>query len=257
MSLFGYSVHSRGLFTCLLALLLSISPLPVLSSDAVSVCFVEWRPYTRMTDTGAEGISVSIMRRAAELLGRELRFEEHGWNECLQKVKDGELDVILDAAERSEYLQGPTSFSIYSDTFWVNNDSDISRFEQLTGARLALVDGYLYDERLLAHIKNLELKVVWGGDDQTIVRDLAAGKVDAVIADLASTFIFVREENLDVHPILPPFTFDKLYASFNSEKTDLQREFDRAFAQLIEQGYVNEVYEKILGTTYSSFITSE
>lgn len=253
----GHLIHARGLLACLLPLLLAVSPSPVLSSDPVTVCFAEWRPYTKMSDAGADGISVSIIRRAAEMLGREIRFIEHSWNECLQKVKDGEFDVVLDAAERKEYLQGPTSFSIYSDTFWVSNSSNISRYEQLSGGKLALVDGYVYDERLQAHIKNLELEVVWGVDDQTIVRDMAQGRVDAAVADLASTFTLVREENLKAHPILPPFTFDRLYASFYSGKPDLQREFDRAFAQLMEQGYVDEVYKKTLGITYSSFVTSE
>ena len=210
-----------------------------------------------MTDSGAEGISVSIIKKAAQLLERDIRFVEHSWNDCLQKVKDGELDVILDAARREDYLQGPTSFSIYSDTFWVSDERKISRYEQLSGGTVALVDGYNYDQRLLAHIINLDLKIVRRVDDLTVVRDMAQGRVDAAVADLASTFTVIREENLKAHPILPPFTYDRLYASFYRGKPDLQREFDRAFAQLIEQGYVDEVYRKTIGTSYSSFVTAE
>lgn len=253
----GHPVRSRGLLSCLLGLYFLISPLPVFSSDHVSVCFVEWPPYTKMTDNGAAGISVSIIRRAAQLLGKKIRFVEDGWNECLQKVKDGEYDVILDAAERKDYLQGPTSFSIYSDTFWVRNSSNISRYEQLSGGKIALVDGYVYDERLLAHIKNLDLEIVKSTDDLAVVLDMAQGRVDAAIADLASTFIVVRDKNLKAYPILPPFTFDQLYASFHRGKPDLQREFDSAFAQLLEQGFVDEIYKSAIGTTYSSFVTSE
>lgn len=257
MDTLGHPFRSRGLIGCLLTLLLFISPLPVFSGDPVSVCFVEWRPYTRMTENGAEGISVSIVKKAAQLLGREVIFVEHGWNDCLQKVKDGEYDLILDAARREDYLQGPTSFSIYSDTFWVSNSRNVNRYEQLSGGKVALVEGYKYDERLHAHIDNLGLEVVRGADDLTIVRDMAQGRVDAAVADLASTFIVVREENLEAHPILPPFSFDRLYATFHRGKPELQREFDRAFAQLIEQGYVDEVYQKTIGTSYSSFVSAE
>jgi ABC-type amino acid transport substrate-binding protein len=254
---FCHPFRLRGLGGCLLTLCLFISPASVVSDDAVSICFVEWRPYARMTDNGAEGISVSIIKKAAQLLEREVRFVEHSWNECLQKVKDGELDVILDAALREDYLQGPTSFSIYSDTFWVSDERKVSRYEQLSGGTVALVEGYNYDPRLLAHIEDLDLDIVRGADDLTIVRDMAQGSVDAAVADLASTFTVIREERLKAYPILPPFTYDRLYASFHRGKADLQREFDRAFAQLIKQGYVDEVYTKTIGTAFSSFVISE
>ncbi len=253
----GHPVHSRVLPSCLLALLFSISPLPVLSSNQVSVCFSEWPPYTIKTESGPEGISVDIIKRAAQLLGKEIRFVEDGWNDCLQKVKDGEHDVILDAARRDDYLQGPTSFSMYSDTFWVRNSSKISRYEQLSGGKVGLVDGYQYDQRLLDHIKNLDLEIVRSADDLAVVLDMAEGRVDAAVADLASTFIVVHDKRLKAHPILPPFTFDQLYATFHRGKPDLQREFDQAFAQLLEQGFVDEVYSNAIGTTYSSFVTTE
>lgn len=253
----GHPFRARGLIGFLLALLLMIAPLPVLSGDAVRVCFVEWPPYSVMTDKGPDGISVSILKRAAQMLDKEIEFGHLSWNACLEKVKDGEFDVILDAARRKDYLQGPTSFSIYSDTFWVSSDRNISRYEQLTGGKVALVEGYVYDERLLAHINDLKLEIVKGADDLTVVRDMAQGRVDTAVADLASTFIVVRDENLEAHPILPPFSFDQLYASFHRGNPDLQRDFDRAFAKLIEQGYVDEIYTKAIGTPYTSFVTAE
>lgn len=253
----GHPFRARGLIGYLLALLFLTTPLPVLSGDAVRVCFAEWPPYTVMTDKGPDGISVSILKRAAQMLGKEIEFGHLSWNDCLEKVKDGEFDVILDAAMRKDYLQGPTSFSIYSDTFWVSSNRNISRYEQLSGGKVALVEGYVYNERILAHIKGLRLEIVRGTDDLTILRDMAQGRVDAAVADLASTFIVVREQNLKAHPILPPFSFDQLYASFHRGNPDLQRDFDQAFAKLIEQGYVDELYTKVIGTPYTSFVNPE
>lgn len=249
--------HSRGLPAYLLALVLLISPVSVLADDRVTFCLVDWLPYTEMTDGVADGITVRIIRRAAQIIGREIRFVLREWNECLEKVKQGEFDVVLDAAKRDAYLQGPTSFNSYVDTFWVSNKSKIIRYDQLSGGKVALVEGYVYDDRLHAHLKDLNAEVVHGKDDQTILQDLALGRLDAAVADLASTFAYTRQHNLQIHPILPPFTADRLYASFNRDKVDLQREFDRAFATLIEQGYVDEVYKEFIGTPFSSFATSE
>ena len=240
---------------CLLAFIFLIAPAAAAANERVTFCFNDWPPYTQMTNDGAVGISVEIVKRAAALIDRQIQFVEREWNDCLQKVKKGEYDVILDAAERDAYLQGPTSFNQYSDTFWVSNNSNVSHYDQLTGLKLALVEGYVYDDRLMAHIENLGVEVVRGKDDPTNIQDLADGKVDATVSDLASTFVVTSRNKLQVHPILPPFSVDRLYASFNRDKPDLHRAFDRAFATLLEQGVVDEIYKAAIGTTYSSFDT--
>jgi ABC-type amino acid transport substrate-binding protein len=257
MKLLFQRTSSSGPRGFLLVLVLLISPMSALADEPVTFCLVDWQPYTVMTNGEADGITVRIIRKAAELINREISFVQHQWDECLEKVKQGELDVILDASNRPAYLQGPTSFSSYVDTFWVNNKSKISSYDRLSGARVALVKGYNYDDRLHAHLKDLNAEVVRGKDDTTILFDLDQGRVDAAVADLASTFLLTQKNNLQIHPILPPFTADRLYASFNREKVELQRDFDQAFATLIEQGYVDEVYQEFIGTTFSSFNTVE
>lgn len=254
MRSFLYPLRYRLLVVWLLALTSLISPIGVLSNDRVTTfCFNDWPPYTRTTDSEADGISINIIKRAAQILGREAVFFEMEWNECLNKVKEGAVDAVLDAAQRDEFLQGPTSFNMYTDTFWVNNSSNINRYEQLNGGKIGLVEGYVYNDRLLAHLKTLNLELVYGVDEPTIIRDLAQGQLDTVVADLASTFVFVRQQKIKAHPILPPFSVDKLYLSFNAAKPELQRDFDRIFAELLAQGYVDEVYQQWIGTTYSNF----
>ena len=249
-------VRQCGIRCRLLFFLLTVSPL-AFADDAVSFCFNDWPPYSTMTDEGARGVTVEIVRRAAEFVGREARFVEREWNECLKLVEDGELDAVLDAAQRDAYLQGPTSFNSYTDTFWVGNRGNINRYDQLKGGKIALVEGYNYADSLLAQIESLQARVVRGANDPSNIRDLADGKIDAAVADLASTFAFTREHNLPVHPILPPFSVDLLYVSFNRQKSGLQREFDGAFARLIGEGVVDRIYVEHIGTPYSSFSAAQ
>lgn len=250
------SVHivgGRNLRACCLALILvGVSP-GAMSADGVIFCFNDWPPYTEMRDRGPGGITVEIVQHAAEILGHQARFVERPWDECLERVKSGEYDAVLDAAKRDVYLQGPTSFNSYTDTFWVRNDSKISRYDELGGGRIGLVKGYKYADSLMKHVEDLGMEIARGEDDPSNINMLAAGELDAVIADLASTFVLTNKNNLQVHPILPPFSVDLLYPSFNRERVELQREFDRVFARLIEQGYVDQVYKAHIGTTFSSF----
>lgn len=242
-----------GLPRGLVFLLMLLLPLPAVADGPVTFCYADWPPYTQTKDGTVRGITAEIIRQAASALGREIRFVEREWDDCLERVKSGEFDAILDAARRDAYLQGPTSFNSYIDTFWVTNASQINRYDQLRGGRIALVKGYNYDERLHAHLRDLDAEVVRGIDDPTIIRDLATGKLDASVADLASTFYVARKENLNIVPILPPFSEDRLYTSFYAGRPEVQREFDRAIAQLLENGFVDEVYKKYIGISFSSF----
>ena len=246
-------LSDRSQLPGMLLLATLLLPPMAFADDAVTFCYVDWPPYTETRDGGLQGITVEIVRQAASEIGREISFVKREWDDCLERVKAGEFDAILDAAKRDAYLQGPTSFNSYIDTFWVTNASKINRYDQLKGGRIALVKGYNYDERLLAHLRDLDAEVVRGIDDSTIVRDLDAGRLDASVADLASTFYIAHEENLNILPILPPFTEDRLYTSFHTGRPEIQREFDRAFTRLIESGFVDEVYEKYIGITFSSF----
>ncbi len=246
----------RAIRCSVFSFLLTVPPFTT-ADDAASFCFNDWPPYAMMAGGDARGVTVEIVRRAAGLIGRETRFVEREWSECLRLVEDGELDAVLDAARRDAYLQGPTSFNSYTDTFWVGTRGNINRYDQLKGGKIALVEGYNYADSLLEHIESLQARIVRGADDPTNIRDLASGEIDAAVADLASTFAFTREHNLPVHPILPPFSVDRLYVSFNRQKAELQREFDRAFARLIEEGVVDEIYVKHIGTPYSSFSAAQ
>ncbi len=253
MKNFSCSFRNRRMPGWLLISLLIVQAFNTGAAERVSFCFNDWPPYTEMTKNGPDGISVEIVKQAARLVGIKIRFFKMNWNDCLEKVGLGELDAVMDAAERKEFLQGPTSFSSYTDTIWVRNNSGITHYDDLSGTEIGIVKGFKYTKGLFDLFERLNLKVVYGADDPTNIRNLAQGKFDSTVADLASTFAFVRQHKLRVHPILPPFSVDRLYISFNREKVELQRDFDRAFAELLKQGVVDRVYEQYIGVAYASF----
>lgn len=48
-----------------------------------------------------------------------------------------------------------------------------------------------------------------------------------------------------------------LYPSLNLIRVEIQREFDRAFARLLERGDVDDICAEYIGAPYSSFSTSQ
>lgn len=223
-------------------------------AKTVSFCFNEWPPYATMDMGKAAGVSVEIIRAASKIIGHEAEFTELPWKRCLQMVKEGRIDAVIDAAKRDDYLQGPTSFSVYADTFWVHEDSKAKRIDDLRDGRIGLINGYEYAPRLTRRIADLGMTVELAVDDPANIRMLAFKRLDAIIGDTVGTLHFARSHRLSLRPLLPPFNTDPLYASFNRNRSALQRQYDQAFKALIEKGTVDEVYRTHVGQGFRDLI---
>lgn len=96
--------------------------------NEVRFCFNSWPPYVKVEQDQSTGITVDILREAARRAGLKVSFRELPWNRCLQNVRDGEFDAVLDAAERTEFLRGPVSFSLHTYSFWIRDDVIVADF---------------------------------------------------------------------------------------------------------------------------------
>ncbi len=183
-------------------------------------------------------------------------FVELPWKRCLEMVRRGELDAVIDAAERPEFLQGPTSFSLYSNTIWVNGEAPagVHGFGDLRGKTIGLIDGYVYPDSLTADIGAAGLTIEYSVDDETNLRKLAFGRVDAVVGDLVSTTVLIRDRGLtNLRPILPSHSADRLYPSFARDRKAAHAAFDSALEAMMQDGFIDSVYEKHIGLRFSDF----
>jgi polar amino acid transport system substrate-binding protein len=223
----------------------------------VRLCFNDWPPYVFAKGETATGISIDVLREAARRVDLKITFQELPWKRCLAMVREGKLDGVLDAMHRPEFLQGPASYSVYSNTFWVHDDSNLQKldFGALRGKTIGLVSGYEYPDSLVEDLKRAEVVVDYAVDDATNIRKLAFNRIDAIVADFASTVLFVKENNLKLRALSPTHSADKLYPSFNGGRLDIQQLIDRALGQMIADGFVDQVYRDHLGVGMDELMT--
>lgn len=243
------------------AALLALAWLVVRAADPAGaaearICFNDWPPYASGGPDGAHGISVAIVEEAGRRAGIPVSLTELPWNRCLDAVRRGAMDAVLDAAQRAEFLQGPASSSVYSDTVWVREDSVLltSDLAALRHRRLGLVAGYDYRDSLAADIRANDIVVDYAVDDPGNLRKLVAGRVDAIIGDFAGTAALVRAGDMPVRALMPVRSTDPLYLSFRKDRPDLHREFDRQIAILLEEGFVDAVYRAAIGVPFSRIV---
>lgn len=222
----------------------------------VRFCFNSWPPYIQQDETGISGISFDVLTEAARRADLSAVFVELPWNRCLEMVRQGTMDAVVDAAGREEFLHGPSSYSVYTNTIWMRDDDALASFsfDLLEGRRIGLVHGYEYPDALYGDMTKGGLTYEYSVDDAANVRMLAFGRVDAIVADLVSTLSFAREHGLSIHPLYPDHSVDRLYPSFNPDRADLHQALDAALADMIDDGTVDRAYRNHLGVGFEDVV---
>lgn len=226
--------------------------------NSVSFCFNEWPPYVSVVNGTPSGVSVDVLTAAAKRAGLKASFTALPWKRCLQAVMSGEIDAVMDAAKRDEFLQGDVTFSLYTNTFWVRADerSEHIDLKNLGTRSIGLVAGYNYGETLDRLLAASGIKKDYSKDDPVNIRKLAFGRVDVIIADYLSTMDFAKKNDLSIVPLLPSHSFDRLYPSFNKNKSDLHKRINSALRAMIADGTIDAIYKRLVGVSYSDFAPS-
>lgn len=140
----------------LLGLLFIVSTFqnPALASQHPTVvfCFVEWIPFSYMTNQQATGISIEILTLASKRAGINPVFKESAWNRCVRNTQQGKFDAIIDSPKYDGLISGPSYYSFYDFVFWVREDSPIQKYEgikTLKGRKLGGVLGYVYPDNII------------------------------------------------------------------------------------------------------------
>ncbi|MDJ0833230.1 MAG: transporter substrate-binding domain-containing protein [Gammaproteobacteria bacterium] len=243
-------------FICTLSLWL-FSGRALAAQEALQLCFNQWPPFAMYEQMAFRGISIDIIKEASRRLEQPVEFVELPWKRCLQNVEDGTMDAVIDAADRDEFIQGPVSISIYSDTFWVHADSSFRSLTDLKDRSIGLVDGYNYSQTVTDLISELNLSSETAVDDQGNIRKIAFKRVDTGIADLVSTFDYIKIHQLNLRPILPPVSVDKLYLSFSKQRAEAQEKYNQQFEVLLEEGFVDKVYQRYIGQSFSELLQDQ
>jgi diguanylate cyclase (GGDEF)-like protein/PAS domain S-box-containing protein len=142
------------------------------------------------------GYSVEIMRLIGKSLNKDIKFIAKPWNEQLEMLKNGQLDVIPHLAvtdERKKFVDYTNFIHItFLIGFAIQKDQTINSMEDLKGKTLAVVKGYYLQshiEKAFPHIKLLVMK-----STEAAVDAVAQGKAYAVIDNTPTLNYFIQEK---------------------------------------------------------------
>jgi signal transduction histidine kinase len=174
----------------------------------------DYKPYTFIDADGiAKGYDVDIIKSIAEKYNLELEFRFTPWNQALENLITGEVDVLLgifytEQRELSYYFTIPHSVEYYG--IFVRNNSQINGLDDLWDKKIVALEG---DASIDNFIKPMGLQenLSLVNSLPNAIEILSKGKYDVVLSPYSIGMETITELNIKNITVVGPPILPSLY----------------------------------------------
>ena len=180
---------SNALLACVLAALLphaqaQAQALPTVEKDALTIAFTGDMPGTGYQDGAMIGYDGEILQRVADAVKLKVRPALMEWSGTIASVQAKRVDVMAGTMgwteQRSKIMTLSDPIHYFKNGITQSSKTDWSRLKDLEGKRVGTITGFSFIPEL-RKIAGLQLSQYDTSD--AAVRDMLAGRIDAVIGD--------------------------------------------------------------------------
>ncbi|WP_397451059.1 bifunctional diguanylate cyclase/phosphodiesterase [Pseudomonas sp. NA-150] len=160
-----------------------------------------WPPFEFRDEQGTyQGLAAEYIALIEKRLAISLKpVEPVSWNEVLNKAKKGDVDLlpgIMSTPERHQYLSFTHPYLDFPIVILAHEGNAHPRnLQELYGLKVAVVESYAPHE--LLRTEHPDLNLIALPNTSSALEALATDKVDAVVADLASSVWSIRQLKVD------------------------------------------------------------
>ncbi|MBL7002477.1 MAG: transporter substrate-binding domain-containing protein [Gammaproteobacteria bacterium] len=147
----------------------------------------DWPPYNYANNGTPLGFSIDYMNLIAKKTGFKVDYiSGPTWNEFLEMMKEGTLDIMLNIVktpERLEYLLYTPPYADNPNAILSKRDKPYETIESLFGKTVSLPKGFFTEEILRKHYPEIRLLTV--KNMLEAIKAVTFGKADAALGELA------------------------------------------------------------------------
>ncbi len=182
------------------------------------------------------GIATDTLHRVAHILGvRVETMSSPSWDESLNKIKNGEADLVTVATrtpERDKFLLFTKPFALFPDLLLMRRDVQ-GRYElkQLAGKTLAGIQGWAINDMILKDFPEIHFR--WFPDVKEALTAVSLGDVDGILLNRATAGYWI--ERLHLTNLRNAGETSYIYRLSLAARKDwpvLQRVMDKALAEI-------------------------
>jgi len=156
---------------------------------------MDWAPFNFNTNGSPRGFSIEYFKLITQKTGLDVEFiSGPSWNEFIEQIKTGHLDVMLNIArtpEREKFLRFSPPYIKMVQSLYTRQDFPlVESIEDLAGKRFAVPKGF-YIQEILA--KYPQVKIIEVKDTASAISAVSTGKADALF-DLMPVVDYIKEQ---------------------------------------------------------------
>lgn len=197
------------------------------------------------------GFDIEVAQAMSEKLGKEIELQPIDWTMKETELKNGNIDFIWNGFsitdERKEKVDFTQAYLSNKQIIITLSGSDIKTKEDLKDKVVAAQDQSSAVDAIGDYADNFKELVTFPTNDDAL-RDLEAGRCDAVVADevLSKYYINLKGENKYV--ILDDNFGEEEYAvGVRKGDKELIEAWNKAYDELVEDGTLSEISKKWFG----------
>lgn len=209
-----------------------------------------WPPFEYVDENSKEivGFDIDLMNAIAEKAGFEVEYINVAWDPLLAGMAQCQYDASISAMTITE--ERKESFN-FSDPYFAAGqvvtvqvgNTDITSKDALTGKTVGAQIGTTG----AIEVGNMEGVTLKTYDDVGLAfQDLMNGQIDAVVADNPLALGYVGENPDKLKTVGDVFTDEYYGVAVCKDNTQLVEDINEALAELIAEGYIDELVEKWL-----------
>nr|WP_255492216.1 EAL domain-containing protein [Luteimonas sp. MC1825] len=211
----------------------------------------DYPPYHFIDANGqADGFDVALAREVARDLGMEPRFELGAWDDALERLARGELDIVpmFWSAEREQrYLFTQPILIRHHALFGPKSRAVLDSLDELAHVRVAVQHAGLAWEALRAQAGPGVVLVERDNEADTLVA-VARGEADYALAPTGIGYYAIHQHGLrDMVALSPPLLERRYVFAARHGRADLVARIDASLERLRASGTQNDLYVEWIG----------
>lgn len=197
------------------------------------------------------GFDIELAKAVADKLGKNLEFQPIDWTMKESELNNGNIDMIWNGYsvtdERKEKVDFSKSYLKNRQIIITLKNSDIKTKEDLKGKVVAAQDGSSAINAIGDYKDNFKTLVTFGTNDEAL-RDLEAGRCDAVIADEVLSRYYIKIKGEEKYNILEDDFGEEEYAvGVRKGDTEFLNKLNDAYEDVVKDGTASKISEKWFG----------
>ena len=224
-------------------------------ADELKMCYESWEPFQSKVNDQHIGLQVELVSKALTSLGHTVSYRQLPYARCIKEVQSGVSDGILLTSDEEPLI--PTTVTpIFWEIGFVTRpdwkEASYTTLSAFNGKKAGLVHSYEYGDAIKQASQNWKVEMT--ADAESNLRKLSVGRIDFTLVDLTWAQIFAKREEIDIKILSPTFTSTPQFLYFNKENEQYVAPLSQAIQNLIEDGTVDELYQRFLGSSYAQIL---